>query len=317
MKFSVVIPTRRRHRQLADCLASLGAMDYPRTDFEVIVVDDGGGMPAEVIERARATITVRLVTQAHHGPATARNRGVAAATGTWIAFTDDDCTVDRGWLRAFEAALTENPEAFVGGGTIVAGGGSVYDVASQNIVDFLYEYFESAPAPTPLRFFATNNAACRRDVLLALGGFDESFPRAAAEDRDLCERWSESGRMLQYVDGARVTHHLGSSLARYWRQHLRYGQGANYLRTARTRRGHTAPRVEPLAFYARLVGYPLRQGVTARTLRLALLAFLSQAAYGIGYYAERALNRVVRRGRPATAPAPEPAVVPEPEPSGH
>lgn len=312
MKFSIVIPTRRRPRHLSACLESLTALEYPRTDFEVIVVDDGGGIPAAIIEQARATINVRVVTQEHRGPATARNRGVAAATGACIAFTDDDCTVDRGWLRALERALEARPDAFVGGVTVVSGGGSVYDVASQNVLDFLYEYFESIPAPTTLRFFATNNVACRRDLLLSLGGFDETFPRAAAEDRDLCERWHEAGRPFHYEEQARVTHHLDSSLSRYVRQHLRYGQGANYLRSARRRRGHSAPRVEPLTFYVKLVAFPLRRGLTVRSLRLMMLAVLSQVAYGSGYYSERLLNLLWRRApRPERDEESEPAAVPE------
>lgn len=311
MRFSIVIPTRRRPRQLAACLESLAAIEYPRTDFEVIVVDDGGGVPAAVIERARATINVRLVTQEHLGPATARNRGVDAATGTWIAFTDDDCTVDRGWLRALEGALIESPDALVGGGTVVAGGSSAYDVASQNVLDFLYEYFGRSEAAPALQFFATNNVACRRELLLSLGGFDESFPRAAAEDRDLCERWREAGRPLLYQEGARVTHHLNSSLSRYVRQHLRYGQGASYLRLARRRRGHVSPKVEPLTFYIRLVTFPLRRGITLRAAGLMMLAILSQAAYVAGFYSERMLAIFGRRLKHRSRNG-DPVVVPEP-----
>lgn len=314
MNFSVVIPTRRRPRQLSRCLDSIAALDYPRAEFEVVVVDDGGGLPADLIERARRAIAVRLVTQEHFGPATARNRGVAAAVGTWIAFTDDDCTVDRGWLRAFDRALHAHPDAIVGGGTISTGLGTPYDVASQNIVDFLYEYYASSP--TPLRFFATNNAACRRDLLLSLGGFDESFPRAAAEDRDLCERWNEAGRPFHFEPDAMVTHHLDSSLARFVRQHVRYGQGANYLWQARQRRGHTMPRSEPVTFYARLIGFPFRRGLSWSSLRLAALAFLSQVAYVAGFLTERALSAT----RPQRAAADDsdalPGAVPEPGPPG-
>ncbi len=311
MKFTIVIPTRRRPRQLTACLDSLAAVEYPRTDFEVVVVDDGGGMPAEIIERARRVINIRLVTQAHRGPATARNNGIHAATGTYVAFTDDDCVVDRGWLRALEAALEAHPDAIVGGSTTSSGpAGSPYDVASQNIVDFLYEYYRQAP--TSLRFFATNNVACRRELLLSLGGFDESFPRAAAEDRDLCERWGEAGRPFHYEDAARVTHHLDSSLGRFVRQHLRYGQGASYLRNARERRGHPAPRREPLSFYVRLVTFPFRKDTSPRALWLAILAAVSQVAYVMGYITERSLAPTRARGADeAAAAAPDPAALPD------
>lgn len=308
MKFSVVIPTRRRPQHLRACLESLAAVDYPRTDFEVIVVDDGGGVPADLIEHARQRLTLRLLTQEHQGPATARNFGVASARGTYVAFTDDDCTVDRNWLRAMEAALLDHPDAIVGGATLSSTGSSVYAVASQEIVDFLYEYY--AEAPTKLRFFATNNVACRRDLLLSMGGFDESFPRAAAEDRDLCERWNDAGRPFHFENQAIATHHLESSLTHYVRQHLRYGQGATHLNRARQQRGHNGPKLEPLSFYFRLVTFSLRRGISLRAIGLAVLAFLSQVAYGLGYYSERLLVAARRREAPVPDEATESAAEP-------
>ena len=47
--FSIVIPTYRRPHQLASCLRSLARLDYPRNDFEVVVVDDGGEGPIESV----------------------------------------------------------------------------------------------------------------------------------------------------------------------------------------------------------------------------------------------------------------------------
>ena len=213
-------------------------------------------------------------------------------------------------LAVLERALVEHPGAMVGGLTRNAAGSTVYAAASQNVVDFLYEYY--AASPTSLRFFATNNAACRRDLLLALGGFDESFPRAAAEDRDFCERWHEAGRPLQFAAGAGVTHHLHSSLFSYVRQHLRYGQGATYLRQARQRRGHALPRVEPLGFYLQLVTFALRRGVSARALGLTALATLSQAAYVAGYLTERLRVRLRLAPSEPAKPAKPVEAVPEP-----
>ena len=39
--FSVIVPTRRRPIQLAQCLQALAALDYPRDAYEIIVVHDG------------------------------------------------------------------------------------------------------------------------------------------------------------------------------------------------------------------------------------------------------------------------------------
>jgi GT2 family glycosyltransferase len=302
MKFSVIVPTYRRPAALRDLLRSIGALDYPRDQFEVLVVDDGGGVPDQLVAEAAPGVTIKLLAQEHAGPATARNRGIAGAAGQYLAFTDDDCIVDPGWLKAYERALAAHPTSMIGGSTRNDDESSAYADASQCIVDFLYEYYGGVDHSN--RFFATNNLACRRDLLVAIGGFDESFPRAAAEDRDLCERWRAAGWTFQEAHDARVIHVLRLSASRYVRQHLRYGQGATYLHKARARRGVPRPRLEPLRFYWRLVTWPLRtaNGGGPRAAALMVLAAVSQAAYALGYYSER--MRGVRRATVEAGPTP-------------
>ncbi len=299
MKFTVVVPTRDRPEQLRTCLGSLAGLDFPREAFEVVVVDDGGGVPEVVLRDAERRIDVRVVAQSPAGPAVARNRGLAHARGEFIAFTDDDCQVDPQWLSVLARELDAAPEKMIGGSTRNAHWKSSYSVASQNVIDFLYEYYNTPPEAA--RFFASNNLACRRDILLALGGFDGTFPIAAAEDRDLCERWLESGRPLLYVADAIVHHDHRLGFRTYVHQHFNYGGGANYLHRARARRGLDRPRLEPVTFYLQLVTFPLRSGASPRTVLFAILALLSQAAYGVGYYLERIRLRLMRRNEKESA----------------
>jgi GT2 family glycosyltransferase len=230
--FSIIVPTRNRPNELSACLDTLVALDYPRSSFEIIVVDDGGELPASIIDRAKQSVAVRLLKQPHRGPASARNLGAAAARHKYVAFTDDDCAADPGWLRALAAAFNEQPRAIIGGTTINAAQPSLFAVASQNVIDFLYDYQDATPDAS--RYFAANNVACSRDICGSIGGFDESFRRAAAEDRDLCERWSGAGLPLALARSAVVTHgSVHGSFTRYVAQHFRYGRGACGLRTAR------------------------------------------------------------------------------------
>jgi glycosyltransferase involved in cell wall biosynthesis len=315
MKFSIIIPTRHRPAALRACLRSIAALDYPRSEFEVLVVDDGGGVPRDVEQEFAPTINLRLVGQPHMGPATARNRGMQLARGEYLAFTDDDCLVAPGWLSALERALQAHPRALVGGATCNAPDSSIYAVASQNIIDFLYEYYASARSLT--RFFASNNLGVRRDLLLSVGGFDETFPRAAAEDRELCERWQEAEGLMHFAEDAQVTHVIPLSFARYVRQHWRYGQGADHLQRARQRRGHShhRPRIEPLRFYMGLVAFPLRRRADFRAVGLMLLAMLSQVIYGLAYYLER--GRFALRAPAKRRPVPSVSMeaIAEPPPS--
>ena len=116
MRFSVVVPTYNRVSTLRQCLKGLLIQDHP--DYEIIVVDDGStDGTAEVLMQEFSSI--RYFQQKNAGPAAARNRGLQAATGEIIAFTDDDCLTPPDWLTQLAAGYIRHSEvAGVGGGLI-------------------------------------------------------------------------------------------------------------------------------------------------------------------------------------------------------
>src|SRR5947209_15153256 len=131
---SIVVPTYRRQRQLAACLGSLAALEYPAGRFEVIVVDDDRDAPLEsTIEPHRKRLSITLVRTQHGGPAAARNAGARHAEGSLLAFIDDDCLADRGWLQALARSATAAPGCGVGG-PIVKVGRDLYSPANQYIL---------------------------------------------------------------------------------------------------------------------------------------------------------------------------------------
>jgi glycosyltransferase involved in cell wall biosynthesis len=101
---SVVIPSMlERPDGLRACLDSLAELDYP--DYEVIVVDN---RPADAPPFQIAG--ARVVREPLSGISAARNRGLTAAGGEIIAFTDDDVEVDPAWLLAIALRLEAHPE---------------------------------------------------------------------------------------------------------------------------------------------------------------------------------------------------------------
>lgn len=290
-EYSIIVPTYRRREPLARCLAAINALDFPRDRFELVVVDDGSpSPPQDLIATLESDVVARLVCAEHGGPAAARNLGASLARGAYLAFTDDDCTPRPDWLReVHRARQSAGDGAAIGGRTINVLADDVFATASQGMVDYLYEYFGSERRPG--HFFTSNNLVVPRAEFLALGGFDVRFERAAAEDRDLCERWSRSGRPLVYVPNAVVGHAHAMGFARFNRMHFNYGRGAFDLHRSRARRGERSLKVEPARFYSGLVMYPLRTSRNGRGVVLALLNFWSQVAYAAGYFFER-----VKRG---------------------
>ncbi len=197
-RFSVVVPTRGRNDALARCLNRLMAdrQDFPFDQFEIIVADDGpdGDNARLLVEHTYPW--VQWVAGPGRGPAANRNRGAAAAKGDWLAFTDDDCLPQPGWLASFAARL-EGPggdKLRVLEGRTTAGGGP----------------------PTGPRFTSPTNEyggllwscnfAIERRFYLEIGGFDERFPFPHLEDVDLRLRLDDRQEPYPFVPEALVEH---------------------------------------------------------------------------------------------------------------
>ena len=92
---------------------------------------------------------------------------------------------------------------------------------------------------------------------------------------------------MRYVPDAIVQHSHDMQARGYWRQHHAYGAAALHFHRLRAERGQSRPAVEPLAFYARLVMYPLGRAPLGRALSLSALLLLSQVANVAGYASAR------------------------------
>jgi len=188
---SVVVPTRDRPSGLAALLAALDAQTLAAERFEVVVVDDGSEPPVE----APAARTVRHA--AARGPAAARNAGWRAAQAPLVAFVDDDCIPEPGWLEALLAAAGGRPDVVVQGPVAPPPGQAAHGPLEHTIA-----------SAAPSAFYLTCNIAYPRALLERLGGFDESFARACGEDLDLGTRAVAAGATAAWAPGALVRHEV-------------------------------------------------------------------------------------------------------------
>lgn len=290
--FSIVIPTYNRPAQLSVCLQACARLDYPRDRFEVIVVDDGGVTPLdEVVARFDSMLMLKLLRQSNAGPGAARNRGASEARGKFLAFTDDDCSPAPKWLQALAAHFVASPDCAVGGRTLNALTHNLYSSASQHLISYLFSYYNAVPHAA--RFFPSNNLAFPTRSFRAIGGFDVTYPWAAAEDRELCDRWLHCGYRMIYAADAVVYHSHDLTLRTFLYQHFRYGRGAFYFHQARARRGQQRVKLEPPAFYFNMFRYPLLSAEGVNALILMLLLVVTQVANAAGVFWERARKAIV------------------------
>ena len=265
---AVIVPTRDRPDRLAWCLAALDAQ--ADDDFEVVVVDDASVDPAAVAAAIGGRDRTRLVTASGAGPAAARNLGAAEAGADVLLFTDDDCRPYPGWVSGLRARLQAGAPA-VAGPTRNGRPDDVFSTASQAITNHLAEA-SRRPGSGSAPFAPTSNLAVRADVFAAVP-FDETFPLAAGEDREWCDRLAAAGHELAFEPSARVDHHQDLGCRGFWRQQVRYGRGALHLR----RRGGGG--LQPGRFYLELVRVGFADGPRAGCL--VVLAQLAAAA-GLG-----------------------------------
>jgi len=286
--FSIVIPTYSRPEKLSACLQSLMRLEYPRESFETIVVDDGSPVPPhDCVAEWSSQLKLRLLIQTHRGPANARNMGARAATGEFIAFTDDDCIPSPDWLRELAAVFSAVPDAAIGGRIINGLPQNPFSSASQMLVDYLYRYYNAVPGR--FYFFASNNLAVPARLFQELGGFDSRFPWAAGEDRDFCDRWQYRSHKMAYAPKA-VVHHLHALKFRgFWRQHFHYGRGAYLFHRARALRRKERIRLEPLSFYINLLRSPFVCDSGGRAPMICALLLVSQVANALGFFRDRLL----------------------------
>ena len=105
---TVAVCTRNRSSYLPTCLDALNRIDYPRLDL--LVVDNAP--KADGSERLVRNFypNVRFVQEPRPGLDWARNRAIIEARGEIVAYTDDDCVVDPGWVKVLVDAFMTEPD---------------------------------------------------------------------------------------------------------------------------------------------------------------------------------------------------------------
>jgi len=210
---SVIVPAYNAAETLGKCLAALLDQSIPRSEYEVIVVDDGStDATQEVVEQ----YGVHLLTQANQGPAAARNLGVSHARGEILLFTDADCVPAWNWIEAMIAAFAD-PEIF--------GAKGVYKTQQRELiarfVQLEYEdKYDKMRQEEYIDFIDTYSAGYRHGIFAENSGFDPVFPQASGEDVEFSYRLAEQGYKMVFVPQAAVYHrHVNSVLGYFWRKY--------------------------------------------------------------------------------------------------
>lgn len=166
---SVIVPVYNQVETLGRSLKSLQLLDYPASNFEIIVIDNGcTDGSSEILRRENG---IRLINELRRGAYAARNAGLRFAKGEIVAFTDPDCLVEPNWLTEISAAFYDpgtrvllgnrRPAKDYGAVALLADYESQKDEYVLSSIDALKYYGY------------TNNMAVRKEVFAAIGVFPE------------------------------------------------------------------------------------------------------------------------------------------------
>jgi len=213
---SVIICTRDRAQYLDACLQRLQSLDY--ADFEIIVVDNASHdtQTRDVARKYQA----RYVWEPRPGLDWARNRGVAEASHSLVAFVDDDARADDQWLKAINRAFGD-PEVMGVTGFVAP---QELETEAQTYFEYIYggmgkgfeaaSYHRDSLTDQELLwasgFGVGANMAFRRSVFAAIGFFDTALDVGTATrgggDVEFFHRLVAKGMLLRYEPRAIVWH---------------------------------------------------------------------------------------------------------------
>ncbi len=232
---SIIIPVKDRAADLRHCLHSLQQIHYPQDKLEVVVVDDGSSDSTPDVARELGA-TLLESGAVGGGPALARNKGAALASGEILAFIDSDCTAAEDWLADLLPAFSDEKLAAVGGWVDGMHHGSALDryeavMSSLN----LGRREMSGGAGGDTFYLPSCNLLMRKSAFAAAGGFRSELH--VGEDVDLTWRLRDAGWKIQYMPCGTVFHAHRSRPWPFMKRRFDYGTSEGILQQLHPVRG--------------------------------------------------------------------------------
>ena len=240
MELSIVISTYNNALSLIRTLESVVAQDADSTLWECVVVNNASTDDTEPrfaeFAKEHAGLNLRIVSETQQGLSYARNKGIAESKGEFIAFIDDDETINREFVSAY-IDLFRNHGAFAAAGAVVAR----YETArpkwmshyTEKMIANPFDLGDEIVTITSKITPTGGNMAFNREIFALYGGFDTSLGRKGGtllggEENEFFSRIRNLGERVYYTPNAIVYHHIPDrKLTRDYFDRLSYGVGVS------------------------------------------------------------------------------------------
>jgi len=221
---SVIIATRNRPEKIAPCLRSVLANKY--SSFEIIIIDQGDGEATGEKCRLIRSSKTRYFRLNNKGKSKALNFALNKAKGKIIAFTDDDCLVEKNWLEEITKSFLKHPQvAAVFGKSLPYRSEKNKDLFCACTFSRKREVLFNKPVDHWQVGYG-NNMAFRANIFKKIGNFKEwlgpgSVGRSA-EDAEIILRTLFRGCQILYNPKMTIYHDRWLSLKQFRKQQWLY-----------------------------------------------------------------------------------------------
>ena len=217
---TVIICTYNRAKYIGNLLESIAANDLPKSEYEILLVDnnctDNTREICNAFAAAHPDVQFRYTIEPEQGLSAARNKGIKEAKGEYLVYIDDDALVDTWYLRTIYEYMVAHPEISAVGGPIIP----LYETkepewmtryTKELLCGYLYFGEEERTFPGN-RYPGGGNAAYRAEVFEKVGLFNTELGRKGnslmgAEEKDIFDKMQAQKMRFMYLPQM-VLHHI-------------------------------------------------------------------------------------------------------------
>jgi len=215
IRVSIIIPAFNEARMIGKCLDSLTRLEFPRDQFEVILVDNGSeDATVQIAESFADRLNMTILEKYAVKISALRNLGASSARGDILAFLDADCLPPATWLTDILALTPADGSGVVGAHYVLP--------EDSTWVGRTWHVYQEAPKAGDVSHVPAGDLVMRREDFLRVRGFDESIQ--TNEDYELCDRVRKAGMPVRAFPKIGVVH-LGTaqSLKIFYRKQRWHG----------------------------------------------------------------------------------------------
>ena len=216
---TAIICTYNRAKYIGNLLESIAANDLPKSEYEILLVDnnctDNTRAICDAFAAAHKDVNFRYTTEPEQGLSAAKNRGIKEAKGDIFVYIDDDALVDLHYLRTYAEWMAAHHETMACGGPIEP----LYETAEPDwmtpytkaLLTAWMDYGDKVREYPHGRYPGGGNAAYRKAVFDQVGLFNTALGRKGgnlmgSEEKDIFDKMHALGMQILYLPQP-VLHH--------------------------------------------------------------------------------------------------------------